>query len=125
MMTREQFIEQYNTIYASKGLSVRTQGSAYTLTPSDVCFVSIEGGAAGIEVGNSQRWLPAPKCGWFVKTQLNLDVVSDISGEHGQWVAQHCKGKVVKYRTDYDRKLCWWGFTNPDDILLWTLRWGS
>lgn len=39
------------------------------------------------------------------------------------WCKQHLQGRVLCYSSDIISEQEWWGFSNPDDIVFWLLRW--
>lgn len=62
---------------------------------------------------------------WFV----NVRPVTEGKGYTGlpkdywPWCKTNLRGRVLGYYSDRDNQIEWWGFTNKDDILLWTLKW--
>jgi hypothetical protein len=57
---------------------------------------------------------------WFVSKSItsygNLE-------EYWQWCEVTLKGNITCYSASSEENQEWWGFTNKDDIVIWSLRW--
>ena len=47
----------------------------------------------------------------------------NAKADYWAWCQQHLQGRVRCYSSDDVAQEEWWGFTNPDDILFWMIRW--
>lgn len=98
ILSRTEFAEMFNSIRSGLG----DKGSALWEAECDI-----------------------PDCQWFVQVRP-----LEISGKrHGYknsywaWCNQNLTGKTRCFSSNNDDAEEWWGFTNKDDIVLWTLRW--
>lgn len=79
----------------------------------------------GLGDSDSPLWIPEEESGspsqWFVC--VNPIGVHRFKFDYYAWCNKTLKGRVRCYSSDSDNKKEWWGFTNKEDIVLWTLKW--
>ena len=54
---------------------------------------------------------------------INVSAIGKVL--YWNWCKKHLQGKVACYSSDDINEEEWWGFTNPDDIVFWMLRWAN
>lgn len=80
---------------------------------------------------NCVAWSCEPKnhpSQWFVCVAPVCDRTkgknyTGTPADYWTWCREKLQGRVLGYYSDRDNGIEWWGFTNQDDILLWTLKW--
>ena len=78
----------------------------------------------GLGNDNSPLWIPEENEGqssWFVC--VKPIGAHRFKWEYWNWCNTTLRGQVRCYSSDPDDKKEWWGFTNKDDIVVWTLKW--
>lgn len=79
----------------------------------------------GLGDSNSPLWVPEEDTkepsNWFVCVEPIE--VSRFKRAYWDWCNSTLTGKVRCYSSDTDNKKEWWGFTNQEDIVIWTLKW--
>lgn len=60
---------------------------------------------------------------WF-SCVAPIDIRDHDTG-YFDWCYKHCRGQVLCYNTDSQRREEWWGFTHRGDVLLWLLKWSQ
>lgn len=58
------------------------------------------------------------KCKYFVCVRPNI---SDAREDYWRWINKNVPGTVICYIAGEESS--WWGFTEPDSIELWLLKW--
>lgn len=83
-------------------------------------FKSLDERLAGTD---SPLWIPdeGTPSKWFVCTKPIG--VHRFKFSYYDWCNKTLKGRVRCYSSDTDNEQEWWGFTNQEDIVLWTLKW--
>ena len=74
-------------------------------------------------VDDSPLWIPdedAPSQ-WFVC--VNPIGVHKFKNKYYDWCDTTLAGKIRCYSSDSYNDKEWWGFTDKQDIVLWTLKW--
>ena len=106
MLTRNQFIDRFNTIMHKHG--------------------------AGCECDEHVLWeaekasKPRANCKWFVCVKpLGLTSANNSKSDYWFWVTNTLIGNVVCFSSDSYNKEEWWGFTKKKDATLWLLKWGK
>lgn len=101
VLTREEFSDHWNNIQSGLG-------------DSDSALWSLE-----------QR--DEIMCRYFILTdspifdRKNYNDGEDFWGNFWNWCRQYLQGSVYCYSSNQRGE--WWGFTDRDDIVLWSLRW--
>lgn len=80
----------------------------------------------GLGDSKSPLWIPdqvdaGGPSQWFVCVEPLG--VNGYKFEYYNWCTTTLKGRVRCYSSDSDDKKEWWGFTDKQDIVLWTLKW--
>ena len=78
----------------------------------------------GLGDAKSPLWIPEDKntkCSWFVCVPPLK--VHTYKSEYYDWCRATLQGEVRCFSSDSEDKKEWWGFTNKEDIVLWTLKW--
>ncbi len=77
----------------------------------------------GLGDKNSPLWVPDEEepSEWFVC--VSPIGVSRFKWEYYNWCNTTLRGRVRCYSSDPDDKKEWWGFTNKEDVVVWTLKW--
>jgi hypothetical protein len=77
----------------------------------------------GLGNPDSPLWEPEDQIDsqWFVCVKP-LDVTR-YKWSYWDWCNAHLNGRVRCYSSDSDNGKEWWGFTDKQDIVLWTLKW--
>lgn len=78
----------------------------------------------GLGNDDSPLWIPEENNNpsqWFVC--VNPIGVHRFKQDYYQWCNSTLKGQVLCYSSDRDDKKEWWGFTDMDDIVVWSLKW--
>jgi len=70
---------------------------------------------------NPEEYLKKNQCYWFIKVKPIISSVNKI--DYWTWCNQCLQGKVLCYSSDDIGQEEWWGFSNKNDIVLWSLRW--
>lgn len=72
---------------------------------------------------DSPLWIPdeATPSEWFVC--IKPIGVHKFKSEYYDWCNDTLKGRVRCYSSDSEGQQEWWGFTDQEDIVLWTLKW--
>jgi hypothetical protein len=60
-------------------------------------------------------------CQWFVCVKPLK--AHRFKTEYWQWCNATLSGKLLCYSSDSEDQKEWWGFTDKQDIVLWTLKW--
>ena len=83
-------------------------------------FKSLDKRLAGPD---SPLWIPDElnPSQWFVC--IKPIGVHRFKFEYYDWCNKTLNGRVRCYSSDSDNDKEWWGFTNKQDIVLWTLKW--
>lgn len=63
---------------------------------------------------------PKVKCIKFVRTNP-VKLVRENKDEYWRWCNETLNGTVRCFTSGDEDE--WWGFTDPDDVVIWTLRW--
>ena len=78
----------------------------------------------GLGDNSSPLWIPeddgAPS-EWFVCVEPLKS--HNFKQGYWDWCNTTLSGKVRCYSSDSDNQKEWWGFTDKQDIVLWTLKW--
>jgi hypothetical protein len=75
-----------------------------------------------------QLWIPEtdfePKatCIKFIRTKRLLFTSND-KYDYWDWCNETLKGQVRCFSSGDEDE--WWGFTDPDDVVIWTLKWAK
>ena len=77
----------------------------------------------GLGDPDSPLWdIEEEPCNYFIAVKpVNFWDEEGTKPEYWDWCNKYCKGKLVCYSSSDEEE--WWGFTDQQDILLWTLRW--
>ena len=78
----------------------------------------------GLGDEDSPLWIPEQTCGpsqWFVCVKPLK--VHTYKNDYYKWCNTTLKGRVRCYSSDSENKQEWWGFSDKQDIVLWTLKW--
>lgn len=76
----------------------------------------------GLGDPDSPLWIPDPEgntCRFFIRVPKPVGANDD----YHSWCERHLDGLVRCFSSSEDAGE-WWGFTNKDDIVMWTLKWG-
>ena len=64
---------------------------------------------------------------WHILHTISFNYPVEPTKEHKinyyNWCDKTLKGRVRCYSSDSDNDREWWGFTEQEDIVLWTLKW--
>lgn len=75
-------------------------------------------------IWEAEKYITPPhKCQWFVCV-TPLDVDRNISN-YWEWVKETLNEVVVCFSTDPAEQAEWWGFTDEQDAVIWTLKWAK
>lgn len=78
-------------------------------------------------LGNDASPLWIPDEGQTLPSQWFVCVkpigVHRFKSDYYQWCNSTLKGQVRCYSTSSDDQKEWWGFTNREDIVVWSLKW--
>lgn len=93
MLTREEFAEYFNSL------------------------------KEGLGNADSPLWCAEDSvpCEWFVCSRPLK--VSSFKAEYWKWCTDNLIGYVRCYSSDSENQQEWWGFSDKQDIVLWTLKW--
>lgn len=76
----------------------------------------------GLGDADSPIWIPEQSDGieskWFVRIKHPIEVTDS---EYYKWCNRTLDGVVKCYSSAETEE--WWGFSNKDDIVAWSLRW--
>ena len=83
----------------------------------------------GIAAADGPLWIPETylrpcHCTWFVQVRPLLEPTSDLTFYH-TWCRENLSGEIRCFSSDSRNKHEWWGFTDPNDIIIWLLRWSQ
>lgn len=62
-----------------------------------------------------------PRSNWFICVKPLS--VHRFKKEYWDWCNATLKGRVGCYSSNREDQKEWWGFTDREDIVLWTLKW--
>lgn len=62
------------------------------------------------------------KSQWFVCIEASA-IVDGGKSEYWDWCNEFLSGKLICYSSGSPGEDEWWGFTEKNDILLWSLKW--
>jgi hypothetical protein len=65
---------------------------------------------------------PKTKCIKFVLT-TKLNFTSEAKYEYWEWCNSTLNGIVRCFSSGDENE--WWGFSDPDDVVIWTLKWAK
>lgn len=74
----------------------------------------------------SALWIPEHDMQGQQCTHFVMSPVVDhriIHDQYWSWCTQNLQGLVRCFFSDTDRDREWWGFTEYNDICIWTLKW--
>lgn len=78
----------------------------------------------GVDVGpESALWIPeeVEPVAHFVRFVCVFIPINEVDNFFA-WCKENLKGEVRCFSSDASDEE-WWGFTDPDDVLIWSLRW--
>jgi hypothetical protein len=78
----------------------------------------------GLGQTNSPLWCAeesTSRCDWFICVKPLR--VHNFKKTYWDWCNNNLQGKTACYSSDSENEQEWWGFTDKQDIVLWTLKW--
>ena len=78
----------------------------------------------GLGDEDSPLWIPEEDigpCQWFLRVKLLR--AHHFKKEYWAWCDENLIGDVRCFSSDSEHEQEWWGFTDKQDMVLWTLKW--
>ena len=103
ILNRKQFIEYWDTVCPYVGSST---GSPLWI-PENFSTIKIT-------------------CEYFIQTKIFLNYSDPTEKErYHAWCKETLFGQVRCFSSDTDNQIEWYGFTNREDAVIWTLKWSK